>query len=125
MVKNISENAQFYCINEHEEPVLMKERDRNDDMHDNFFACSKYMRKDERHPDGYDVGEHGCANRLSLADAGDIISKFNQIVEADLNENVICDYTGYTFMHKGIKVRILKYGNGNLKFGILNRKAIG
>ena len=125
MVKNISRNTSFYCMNGHEKPVLMKERERTDDNKDNFLACPKYMRKDEAHPDGFSEDEHGCTNRISLSTAGDIIVEFNKIVQDDLMSGIIADYEGMLFVFKNqIEVTVLKQKGDELHLGILNRKAV-
>lgn len=125
MVKNLSGKAQFYCMN-HPVPIPLIVRQRTDDRNDNFFACPKYMRKDDAHPDGFDreAGETGCANRLSFSDAADLLDKFNKTVETDLMNGEISDYQGYRFTHRQIQAQILKYGGKELRIGILNRKAI-
>lgn len=126
MIRNIAENTEFYCMNDiHPEPILFIFRERSDDGRDNFFACPKYMTKDEKHPDGHEPGEQACANRLSFSDAGDIISKFNKIVDDDMTAGNFSDYNNFTFMYKNnIKVKVLEYGGKKLKFGIYNKKAI-
>lgn len=125
MVTNITKQADFYCMNGHKELVLMKPRERTDNNMDNFYACPKYMRKDEKHPDGHEEWEHGCVNRLSFSDAADILTKFNKTVEEDMMSGTICDYKGCRFIHKNnIEVTILKYQSGHVSFGILNRKAV-
>lgn len=124
MIKNLTQNIRFFCINDHEEPVLMTERERTDDNHDNFFACPKYMRKDEKHPDGFDKNETGCTNRLSFSDAGDIVVAFNKIVDDDIASFLFRDYTNYSFTLRNISVVVLSYSSEFIKFGVLNRKAV-
>lgn len=124
MIKNLTQNIQFFCINNHKEPVLMTERERTDDNHDNFFACPRYMRKDEKHPDGFDENETGCNNRLSFSDAGDIIAAFNRVVDEDMASFVFRDYTNYEFTFKSINVVVLSYDSKVIKFGVLNKKAV-
>lgn len=124
MVRNFVSNPQFYCINGHEKPILMQERERTDDTKDDFFACPKYMQKDEKHPDGYGEGERGCTNRLSFSDAANILLEFNKIVEEDMQDDMIVDYTNLTFNYKQIKVTVLKYGSDTLWLGIYNKRAI-
>lgn len=126
MVKNIASDTKFYCMNDiHEKPVEMVFRLRTDDTHDNFYACPKYMLKDENHPDGHEADERACTNRLSFSDAGDIIAMFNKIVDDDMTNGCIADYNNFVFTYKNnIKVKVLSYGGKELKFGIYNRKAI-
>ncbi len=124
MLKNLSADVKFYCMNGHEAPVLMKVREQSEVGNDNFFACPKYMLKDESHPDGHDEKERSCLNRLSLSDAGDILSLYNKIVEDNIMDNALMDYEGYEFRHKLITARVLKDGSKGLAFGIYNKKAI-
>ena len=112
-------------MNEHPSPILMKERERLDDNKDNFYACPKYMRKDEKHDDGFIEGEKGCLNRLPFSVAGDIIFHFNNIVQKDLENGIITDYEGFKFNYKNqYDVWVLKDEKNELSFGILNRKAV-
>lgn len=125
MVKNIAEHASFYCMNEHAEPVLMIQRARTDDNKDNFFACPKYMRKDEQHTNGFGEGETGCKNTLSFALAADILFWFNEMVETDMNSGIMSDYEGCKFTFKNqVEVTVLKDDGKELRFGVLNKKAI-
>lgn len=124
MVKNATGKATFYCMN-HAEPIEMIMRERTDDNHDNFFACPKYMRKDEKHPDGFEDGETGCKNTLSFAIAADILFMFNQMIQADMENTVMSDYEGCKFTFKNqVEVTVLKDTDKELRFGILNLKAI-
>lgn len=125
MVKNLFNNVEFYCMNGHAEPILFTERARTDDTKDDFFACPKYMRKDDKHPDGFGEGETGCKNTLGFSVAGDILFAFNQIVQKDMDEGIMSDYEGLKFTFKNqIEVTILKYSASKIKIGILNTRAI-
>lgn len=89
-----------------------------------FYACPHYMRKDEKHPDGYEEGENACANRISFTAASTVMEKFMRIVEEDAMSGAMCDYRGMKFDHNGITVKILKYAPNDVQVGILNRKAL-
>ena len=126
MLKNLTDKISFYCINGiHEKPVPMVFRERSDDGHDDFYACPKYMLKDDAHPDGHGPDDKACLNRLGLSDAGEIISVFNRIVDEDMQENVFADYTNFSFPYKpGIQVKVLVFSDKEIRFGVLNRRAV-
>lgn len=102
----------------HEEPIPMTIMEGKSA----FYACSKYMLKDEKHPDGHEANERACANRISFQSMMRIMEKFMKIVEADDAAGTVCDYTGMKFKSNGVDVKILKYDPSDMRIGILNRK---
>ena len=124
MITNLTKHVTFYCMN-HTEPVEMVMRERSDDSKDDFYACPKYMRKDEKHPDGHTDQERACANRLSFTDAGSVLFAFNKMVEDDGIDGMFADYTHARFsVGKFIDVEVLKHSGNKVRFGIYNRKAV-
>ena len=121
-VSNLWENLEFYCGN-HEEriPMVIQEGQSK------FFACPKYMLKDEKHPDGHEADEKACVNRISFDDIGNIMMALHSVMSnavADPGEMI--DFNGYSFKHKSYDVKILKYNEftGKIKLSILNRKVL-
>ena len=120
MIKHLWEQITFYCIHGHEEPVPMKVMSGTTQ----FYACPRYMLKDEEHPDGHESGEPGCANRISFALALKIVDRFGKIVEDDTEAGDIVDYTNMRFSLSGVDVQVLKYTPTDVRLGVLNRKAL-
>ena len=117
MITNMTDKVVFYCL-KHTKPIGMIVKEGVS----LFYACPKYMQKDEDNPDGYEKDqERACANRLSFDDASNIIFKFNKIVEESLLNNVIQDFNNYEFDYKKIHIKILKYSDNHLDIGILNK----
>lgn len=121
---NIPQKVSFFCNNNHPEPLPMKVKEGNS----KFYACPHFMRKDDAHPDGYTPGEEtACTNQLSLSDAGDVMYEFSKIQQEDiLNGEVNNDYTNLKFNlpHRKIQIRILKYNDDEIHFGIVNTAAV-
>lgn len=119
---NFWDKIEFYCGN-HEKPILMVIQEGQS----KFYACSKYMLKDEKHPNGHDRNEKACSNRMSFDDAGNIMMALHDEMSkasADPCESV--DFNGFTFKCKSYDVTILKYNefSGKIKLGIINRKVV-
>ncbi len=121
MITNFWKDIRFYCMN-HDKPVLMTVMSGESA----FYACPKYMLKDEEHPDGHEKGEPMCMNRISFTRAQSVVDKLMEKVEKDRAAGVFAaDYTGYRYNVSGIEVEVLKYSlESGMKIGILNRKAI-
>ena len=124
MIKNLSEKVTFYCLNRHEVPVPMIERERTDDNKDDFYACPKYMLKDEKHPTGHEVNENSCKNTISFADVGNILLEFNKRIETMGVDALFADFTNYKFDYKQISIRVLKFAEDEIKLGVINKNAI-
>ena len=86
-----------------------------------FYACPKYMLADDRHPDGHERYEPACPNRLRYPDAEKIVSMLSDAVEESLAGDDFCDFTGYRFDLRKIAVEVLRYSDGDIRLGILNR----
>ena len=119
MIKNIWSDISFYCINGHEHPVKFVRREGESP----FYACPKYMRKDEKHPDGHEADELACPNRLSFNDSASIVEKFASIVEESLLSGEVADFSGFKFKYKLYDVKVLFYSDKAIKIGVLNRRA--
>ena len=120
MLKNFWEGLSFYCMNGHDDPVPMTVMTGSSA----FYACPKYMLKDEEHPEGHEYGERACANRISFVDAERIVSKLSDEVSAAYLRDEIPDMTGYSFSFKTINVKVLRFKEGDIRLGIVNRKAV-
>lgn len=121
---NVPQQVTFYCNNNHPTPLPMKIKEGNS----KFYACPHFMRKDNVHPDGYIPGvETACTNQLALSDAGDIIYEFSKLQQEDImNGEVANDYTSLVFSlpHRKIKVKVLKYTDEVIHFGVINTAAV-
>ena len=116
-----NDNIKFYCINKHQKPVKMTIMNGQTGQ---FFACPKYMLKDENHPDGHDADERACSNRLSFMDAEQIVVALSKEVEDDLMNGIMGDYTGTIIHVKQIDAKVLDYSDSKIKIGIVNRRTI-
>lgn len=119
MITNISEEVEFYC-NNHTEPIPLKIMTGNSA----FYACPKYMLKDETHPDGHEENERACANRLSFDDAGNILMEFNKLAFEAFKNDEFIDFTNTCFKCKYYDVKVLFYSEDKICFGIVNRRAV-
>lgn len=121
MITGFGKDVSFFCMN-HPKPVPFVVMEGNTP----FYACPRYMRKDDEHPDGHEPDEKMCMNRLSFHSAQSVLDKMMHIVEKDVKEGVIAaDYKGLTFSVDGVDVTVLKYSlDEGIKFGIINRRAI-
>lgn len=116
-----NDNIKFYCINNHQKPVKMVIMNGQTGQ---FFACPKYMLKDENHPDGHDADERACSNRLSFMDAEQIVVALSKEVEDDLMNGIMGDYTGTIIHVKQIDAKVLDYSDSKIKIGIVNRRTV-
>jgi len=123
MVTNIWKNIGFYCMN-HPEPIPFYVYEGSATP---FYACKKYMRKDEMHPEGHEDNEDACGNRLSFNMAISIVEKISKEIEDSLSKGELTDYNGFTFRYKNVRVKVLKYTpqKGVTGIGILNENEIG
>ena len=103
MLSNFWKGLTFYCINGHEHPIEMIYKEGGT----LFFACPKYMLVDD--------------NRLSYPDAEKIVSMMADAVQNSLAGDDFCDFTGYRFKLRQISVEVLRYSDGDIRLGILNR----
>ena len=118
-VGNLWKRVHFYCIN-HEEPIPMIIMEGNTP----FYACPKYMRKDEKHPDGHEEYEPGCGNRLSFESAFSIVTALaNQIAD----DGPSADHTNFKFKPSktsAIYCVVLTDSKERIDIGVLNRRAV-
>lgn len=113
MVKGIWNKISVYCLN-HDEPIKM-EILRNDELIKTpFYACPG-------------EGDKQCSNRLNLDDYQDMVIKLLDRFED--NEGYCTDFTNFTMQHKGHKhrilVKVLYYGDDEIRLGILNKTVLG
>ena len=120
MITNFWKDFKIFCMNGHKEPVEMVVMEGSTP----FFACPRYMLKDEAHPDGHEEGEPGCLNRISLTAVSNLMEKLMKIVEKDDAFGAVADYTGMQFQYNGIQAKVLKYSNKDVHLGIVNRRAL-
>ena len=116
-----NDNIKFYFINNHKKPVKMTIMNGQTGQ---FFACPKYMLKDDNHPDGHDADERACSNRLSFMDAEQIVVALSKEVEDDLMNGIMGDYTGTIIHVKQIDAKVLDYSDSKIKIGIVNRRTV-
>ena len=108
----------FWCLN-HETPVEMIIQQGMSP----FYACPKFSEENR----GAD--EKPCLNRMTMIDAGGIIERFAAIIsEEDDPFNNFVNYYNYSFTYKGgkskITVKIIKYNDDEIRFGIRNNTAL-
>lgn len=120
MINNLWSIVHFYCINGHTNPVLMDVKEGND----KFFACPRYMLRDEKHPNGHKPEKPGCANHISFGEAEKIVSMLSERIEEAMQEMDFRDFTGDTFHYRMIDVKVLKYSDDEIQLGVINRKAV-
>lgn len=120
MIKNFWSKITIYCNNKHEKPIEFYVKEGQSP----FYACPKYMLKDEKHPNGHTKDERACPNRLNFIDAQGIVEKFSDIVEEDLLSNENINYEGLEFKYKHYIINVLEYTDKSIKLGILNKKSI-
>ena len=123
MISNVFDHVQFYCMAHKEPKQLYVYKGANSP----FFACVKYMRKDENHPDGHEENEQACSNRMSFNLATSIMEQISKLVEEAILSGAVMNFTGYVFTYKAVEVTILEYSvdAGVKKVGIRNRAEIG
>ena len=120
MIKNLWKITSFYCMNGHEEPIPFTVQ-RGDSS---FFACPHYFLLSNEHPDGHLPGEKACHNRLSFSDAEKIVSQLSRVIEEDLEDDCIADYTNLRFTCGFNKVTVLKYSPKEIRIGVVNQMAV-
>lgn len=118
-VSNLWERVQFYCSN-HEEPIPMIVMQGSTP----FYACPKYMLKDEDHPEGHELNEVACSNRISFESSLSVVSALEKLVaeagpSADLTH---CSFKPSKM--SAIECVVLQYDMACIKIGILNRRAV-
>lgn len=121
VLKNLWSRIELVCTN-HKEPVPMYVYEGSATP---FYACPKYMRKDEDHPDGHEENERGCSNRASFDDIRHIVEKLCQQISDDEKMFTYTDYTGMHLKWKMIEAVVLKYSDTKIVIGIHNTKEIG
>lgn len=120
MIKNLWSRIELKC-NCHSEPVPMYVYENSMSP---FYACPKYMRKDDAHPNGHEENERGCANRISFNDVEHLVDKLGKVIAEDENNGVVADYTGLRLKWKTIDAVVLKYTPKKIVLGIKNSKQI-
>lgn len=120
MLSNFWKGLTFYCMNGHKQPIPMIFKEGSSV----FYACPKYMLADHQHPDGHERYEAACPNLLNYSDAEKIVSTFSEIVQKSLSADDFCDFTGYRFNLRQIAVEVLKYSDGDIRLGIINKEAV-
>lgn len=121
MIKNLWEKIELLCMN-HEEPVPMYVYTG---AMTPFYACPKYMLKDEDHPDGHEPYESGCANRASFDDIRHLVELLGKEIEKEESDCSYFDFTGTKLHWKTINAVVLDYSPQSIKLGIMNTRDIG
>ena len=121
MIKNLWSKIELYCIN-HDEPVPMYVYSGSVTP---FYACPKYMKKDEAHPNGHEEYERGCANRISFDLVQRLVEQLDKRMSADMANGEIVNYKGLKLHWKTVDATIIEYTDNKIKLGIINKKEIG
>ena len=121
MIKNIWDTVEFVCL-EHDPPVPLYVYEYSVTP---FYACPKYMLKDEAHPNGHEKDEKACANRISFNDAMKIVEKMSAEIEAMGIGGFNSDHTGMRIKYKTIDAEVLLFTDEKVVIGVINRKRIG
>lgn len=119
MIKNFWDGISVYCLN-HEKPIRMIVMEGDTP----FYACPRYMTKDEKHPDGHEPGEMMCRNRISFSAFTKVVEKYMSIVESYERQGCVGNFTGLTFEAGGVQAKILRDSVNDVRIGILNQKAL-
>lgn len=121
VVKNIWSKIELVCTN-HNPPVPMYVFEGSMTP---FYACPKYMKKDEKHPNGHEENERGCSNRISFDDFGHLVDKLSNQIAKDTEAGIMGDYTNMKLHWKNIDAVILYYSFEKIIMGVSNKKEIG
>lgn len=118
MHKNIWKQTKFMCAYRHKPSEMTIHEGINGSSP--FYSCPHYYAENRA-----DDENRACPMRLNFYDADKILDEFSKIINKDLSEDVVMDYTGKTFKYKQIDVTVSKYKeNEELEFTILNKKAL-
>ena len=118
MLKNLWSRIELHCMTHHV-PMYVYSGAATP-----FYACPKYMKKDEEHPDGHDENERGCANRASFDDVMHLVEKFGKQIAEDESQGNVVDYTGLKLKWKTVDAVITKYSADKIIMEIKNRREI-
>ena len=121
MIRNIWNMIEFQCGN-HKKPIPFYVYEWSNSP---FYACPKYMLKDENHPDGHEEDEPGCSNRLSFDMARHFVEKISDILQEDIDNGVISDLGGLKMSYRGIDAKVVYHGNSKIVISIVNKNEIG
>ena len=119
MLKNLWSRIELQCM-KHHVPMYVYEGAATP-----FYACPKYMLKDENHPDGHEEGEPGCANRISFEDYRHLVEKISADLENAFLNGEMPDLTGSKYRWKNVDAVIDKYSDKKIILSVLNKKEIG
>ncbi len=122
MGKNIWRNKKFCCC-EHGEPIEMYVF-QHPMIEESFYACPRYMKKDENHPNGHGPDEPSCTNRLSINDAVGIMNKLDRTAEEAAANGEIIDYTNMRIRQKSITATIVRSTDKEMLIGIKNERKV-
>lgn len=120
MIKNFWSKIKIYCGNNHNTPIEFTVKAGESP----FYACPKYMLKDNKHPNGHTKDERACPNRLNFIDAQGIVEKFSDIVEKDIINDKNINYEGLEFKYKHYEIKVFKYTDNDIKISVINKKAL-
>jgi len=115
MQKNLWKKIHFFCANNHD-PVEMTVHAGAENM-SNFYSCPKYYEENRTE------NEHMCSMRLNFFDAEAVVEAFSKIIDEDMKNFNIKDYTGMKFkVKKVIDVKVKSYSEDRIDLIIYNRK---
>ena len=100
----------------HEEPIDMSVNERGE--HSTFYSCPKY------YPENRKPGEKACANRISLPDYENMVTKLSEMIaEAEMGGGKIC-LTNYAWERKYTQFKVLSHERKEIVVSIVNKKAL-
>lgn len=116
MLKNIWSQISFFCT-DHKKPIPMYVRESNGRQ---YYACSHELRKDGEHPFGFDPAkdESPCWQKLPFQTAEKIVERISTLIEEDMQNGTITDYTGYRFKVRNVEVTVIKQTSTEIKIGV-------
>lgn len=90
-----------------------------------FYACPRYMKKDENHPNGHEEGEKSCTNRLSIEEARHIMEKLDELADEAAANHEFPDFTNLVIKRKnGVTAKIIKYTPEETLISIKNTRKV-
>ena len=121
MIRNIWKMVQLQCGN-HKKPIPFYVYEGSNTP---FYACPKYMLKDDNHPDGHEKDEPGCSNRVSFDVARHFVEKISDILQEDIDNDTITDLTGLKMSYRGVDAQVTYQSDSKIILSVVNKKEIG
>lgn len=103
----------FYCLNGHTyvDPDTKKEEldpiELQPEMKGQAYVCPKYYPYSNDNPEGMQMGEVQCRNRISFKQAEKVVNHFEKIEMESIDNGEIIDFTNYKFAIGSIEGKVL------------------